>query len=226
MDAATNLTEKRSNMMTRLREVLASAVPLRFRTGIAIVPVVRMAGPIGLSTPLRPGLTLGAMARVLDKAFGMRGAKAVALVINSPGGSAVQSHLLFARIKQLAAEKKLPVLAFVEDVAASGGYMIACAADEIICDPSSIVGSIGVMGASFGFQEAIKKLGIERRIYTAGGAQGLARSVHAGRPRRRCPPADDPAGNPQQFHCVGEGKPRYAAVRPRKNPVFRRVLDR
>jgi signal peptide peptidase SppA len=108
------------------------------------------------------------MARVLDKAFGMRGATAVALVINSPGGSAVQSHLLYARIRQLASEKKLPVLAFVEDVAASGGYMIACAADEIICDPSSIVGSIGVMGASFGFQEALKKLGIERRIYTAG----------------------------------------------------------
>jgi len=143
-------------------------MPSRFWGGIPVVPVVRLTGPIGLSTPLRPGLTLAAMARVLDKAFAMRGAKAVALVINSPGGSAVQSHLLYTRIKQLAAEKKLPVLAFVEDVAASGGYMIACAADEIICDLSSIVGSIGVMGASFGFQEAIQKLGIERRIYTAG----------------------------------------------------------
>jgi signal peptide peptidase SppA len=168
MNATAILTGKRSNMMTRLREILASAVPRRFRAGTAVVPVVRMAGPIGLSTPLRPGLTLAVMARVLDKAFGMRGATAVALVINSPGGSAVQSHLLYARIRQLASEKKLPVLAFVEDVAASGGYMIACAADEIICDPSSIVGSIGVMGASFGFQEALKKLGIERRIYTAG----------------------------------------------------------
>ena len=155
-------------MMTRLREVLASAVPRRFRPDIAVVPVVRLAGPIGLSTPLRPGLTLAALARVFDKAFAMRGAKAIALVINSPGGSAVQSHLIYTRIRQLAAEKKLPVFAFVEDVAASGGYMIACAADEIICDPSSIVGSIGVMGASFGFQDAIKKLGIERRIYTAG----------------------------------------------------------
>ena len=155
-------------MMTRLREVLASAVPRRFRPDTAVVPVVRLAGPIGLSTPLRPGLTLAALARVFDKAFAMRGAKAIALVINSPGGSAVQSHLIYTRIRQLAAEKKLPVFAFVEDVAASGGYMIACAADEIICDPSSIVGSIGVMGASFGFQDAIKKLGIERRIYTAG----------------------------------------------------------
>jgi signal peptide peptidase SppA len=135
---------------------------------MAVVPVVRLAGVIGFSTPLRPGLTLAGIARVLDKAFGMRGARAVALVINSPGGSAVQSHLIYARIRELAAEKKLPVIAFVEDVAASGGYMIACAANEIICDPSSIVGSIGVVGTSFGFDRAIEKLGIERRVYTAG----------------------------------------------------------
>ncbi len=89
-------------------------------------------------------------------------------MINSPGGSPVQSRQIYLRIKQLAAEKKLPVLVFVEDVAASGGYMIACAGDEILCDPSSILGSIGVVGGSFGFQEAIKKLGIERRLYTAG----------------------------------------------------------
>src|SRR5207342_3417748 len=155
-------------MMTRLREVLASAVPRRFRPDIAVVPVVRLAGPIGLSTPLRPGLTLAALARVFDKAFAMRGAKAIALVINSPGGSAVQSHLIYTRIRQLAAEKKMPVVAFVEDVAASGGYMIACAADEIFADPSSIVGSIGVIGASFGFSKLIEKIGVERRIYTSG----------------------------------------------------------
>jgi signal peptide peptidase SppA len=98
----------------------------------------------------------------------VRNARAVALVINSPGGSAVQSHLIFRRIRALAAEKKVEVIAAVEDVAASGGYMIACAADEIVCDPSSIVGSIGVIGASFGFHEAMRKLGIERRVYTAG----------------------------------------------------------
>jgi signal peptide peptidase SppA len=154
--------------MTRLKEVFANLVPRRWRAGAAVVPVVRLSGVIGFSTPLRPGLTLAGTARVLEKAFGMRGAKAVALVINSPGGSAVQSHLIYARIRALATEKKLPVIAFVEDVAASGGYMIACAADEIICDPSSIVGSIGVVGASFGFNEAMKKLGVERRIYTAG----------------------------------------------------------
>jgi signal peptide peptidase SppA len=108
------------------------------------------------------------IARILDKAFKQKGIKAIALVINSPGGSAVQSHLIYRRIRQMAAEKKVPVIAFVEDVAASGGYMIACAAEEIVADASSIVGSIGVVGASFGFDEAIKRLGIERRVYTAG----------------------------------------------------------
>jgi signal peptide peptidase SppA len=104
----------------------------------------------------------------LDKAFATKNAKAVALVINSPGGSPVQSRQIYLRIRQLAAEKKLPVFVFVEDVAASGGYMIACAGDEIFVDPSSIVGSIGVVGGTFGFQELIKKIGVERRLYTAG----------------------------------------------------------
>src|SRR5277367_2762596 len=143
-------------------------LPKRWRGDIAVVPVVRLTGVIGFSTPLRPGLTLAGIARTLDRAFGMRNAKAVALLINSPGGSAVQSHLIYQRIRALAAEKDLPVFAAVEDVGASGGYMIACAADEIVGDPASIVGSIGVIGASFGFTEAIRKLGIERRIYTAG----------------------------------------------------------
>jgi signal peptide peptidase SppA len=146
--------------------IVAPFLPRRWRA--PVVPVVRLSGVIGFSTPLRPGLTLAGVARALDRAFGMRRARAVALAINSPGGSAVQSHFIFARIRQLAAEHRIPVIGFVEDVAASGGYMIACAADEIICDASSIVGSIGVIGASFGFPEAIKKLGIERRIYTAG----------------------------------------------------------
>jgi serine protease SohB len=144
-------------------------LPKRWRRGHPVVPVVRLAGVIGLATPLRGGaLSIGSIARSLDRAFAMRGAKGVALVINSPGGSAVQSHLIFRRIRDLAEEKRIAVIAFVEDVAASGGYMIACAADEIVCDPASIVGSIGVIGASFGFTEAMKKLGIERRIYTAG----------------------------------------------------------
>ena len=151
-------------MIGRLMEL----VPACFRRGTAVVPVVRLSGVIGAVTPLRPGMTLSSVARVLERAFGTRNAKAVALVINSPGGSPVQSRQIYLRIRQLAAEKKLPVLVFVEDVAASGGYMIACAGDEIFCDPSSIVGSIGVVGGSFGFQELIKKIGVERRLYTAG----------------------------------------------------------
>jgi signal peptide peptidase SppA len=123
---------------------------------------------IGAVTPLRPGMTLAGVAKMLERAFSMRNAKAVALVINSPGGSPVQSRQIYLRIRQLAMEKKLPVLVFVEDVAASGGYMIACAGDEIFCDPSSIVGSIGVVGGSFGMHELIKKIGVERRLYTAG----------------------------------------------------------
>src|SRR5262245_45842220 len=132
---------------------LNSLLPTRFRSDIPIVPIVRLAGVIGFSTPLKPGLALASTARVLDRAFETRNARAVALVINSPGGSAVQSHLIYQRIRALAVEHELPVIAFVEDVAASGGYMIACAADEIICDPSSILGSIGVVGASFGFDK-------------------------------------------------------------------------
>lgn len=151
-----------------LADKLMQFLPARFRPGTAVVPVVRLSGVIGAVTPLRPGMSLAGVARVLERAFSVRNAKAVALVINSPGGSPVQSRQIYLRIKQLAAEKKLPVLVFVEDVAASGGYMIACAGDEIFCDPSSILGSIGVVGGSFGFQEAIKRLGIERRLYTAG----------------------------------------------------------
>jgi signal peptide peptidase SppA len=137
-------------------------------SGAAVVPVVRLSGLIGAVTPLRPGMSLAGVARVLERAFSIRNAKAVALLINSPGGSPVQSRQIYLRIRQLATEKKLPVLVFVEDVAASGGYMIACAGDEIFCDPSSILGSIGVVGGSFGLQELIKKIGVERRLYTAG----------------------------------------------------------
>src|SRR5580693_8459821 len=147
---------------------LMEFLPARLRRGTAVVPVVRLSGTIGAVTPLRPGMSLAGVARTLERAFATRNAKAVALMINSPGGSPVQSRQIYLRIRQLATEKKLPVLVFVEDVAASGGYMIACAGDEIFCDPSSILGSIGVVGGSFGFQELIKKIGVERRLYTAG----------------------------------------------------------
>src|SRR6516164_8458050 len=146
----------------------ATLLPKRLRGDIPVVPVVRLSGVIGFSTPLRPGLTLAHVARPLERAFAMRRARAVALVINSPGGSPVQSHLIYCRIRELAAAHGRRVIAFAEDLAASGGYMIACAADEIICDPHSIVGSIGVVGGSFGFDKLIAKLGIDRRLYTSG----------------------------------------------------------
>ena len=157
------------NLIDRVKQL----IPAKFRRDAAIVPVVRLSGVIGAVTPLRPGLTLAGIAKTLERAFATKHAKAVALVINSPGGSPVQSRQIYLRIRQLAAEKKLPVLVFVEDVAASGGYMIACAGDEIYCDPSSILGSIGVVGGSFGLEGLIKKIGVERRLYTAGSHKAM-----------------------------------------------------
>jgi signal peptide peptidase SppA len=132
------------------------------------VPVLRFSGPIGMASPMRPGLSIGSAAGAIEKAFSLSKLPTVAIVINSPGGSPVQSHLLFKRIRQLAVEKEKKVYVFCEDVAASGGYFLAVAGDEIYADPSSIVGSIGVISASFGLEKAIAKLGIERRVYTAG----------------------------------------------------------
>ena len=157
-----------ANIFTRTLGALRMLLPARFRTDIPVVPVVRLSGVIGVATPLRPGLMISTAAKTLERAFAVRNARAVALIINSPGGSPAQSHLIHRRIRDLAAEKNLPVLAFIEDVGASGGYMLACAADEIICDQYSIVGSIGVVGGSFGFPKLMDKLGVERRIYTSG----------------------------------------------------------
>jgi signal peptide peptidase SppA len=149
-------------------------LPAKYRVySDPIIPVVRLSGPIGAVMPLRTGLAMSSVAPLLERAFSVPGARAVALVINSPGGSAAQSHLIFKRVRALAEEKKLPVIAFVEDAAASGGYMIACAADEIYADPASIVGSIGVVSASFGFHELIERIGIERRVHTAGKSKAM-----------------------------------------------------
>jgi len=139
------------------------------RSDAVTIPVVRLQGMILASgAPFRSGLSLATTAGLIEKAFSFKKAPAVAISINSPGGSPVQSRLIYKRIRDLAAEKDKKVLMFVEDLAASGGYMIALAGDEIIADPSSIVGSIGVVSASFGFQDLIKKIGVERRVHTAG----------------------------------------------------------
>src|SRR5262249_56186187 len=143
-------------------------LPARLRRGAAVVPVVRLSGVIGAVTPLRPGMTLAGVAKTLERAFATKNAGAVAVVINSPGGSPVQSRQIYLRIRQLAHEKNLQVMVFVEDVAASGGYMLACAGDEVYCDPSSILGSIGVVGGSFGMTELIRRIGVKSGLETAG----------------------------------------------------------
>ena len=141
----------------------------RFRRG-PVVPVVRLSGVIASAGGILSSraLSIESVAPLLKRAFDMKGAKAVALTINSPGGSPVQSALIGQRIRLLAKEKDLKVIAFVEDVAASGGYWLACAADEIVVDPHSIVGSIGVISASFGFQDLLARVGVERRVHTSG----------------------------------------------------------
>lgn len=143
-----------------------------FKSG-PVVPVLRFTGVIGMAAPLRPGLSLAEAAGGIEKAFSLSKLPAVAVVINSPGGSPVQSNLIFKRLRQLAEEKHKVIHVFCEDVAASGGYFLAAAGDFIYADPSSIIGSIGVVSAGFGFEEAIAKLGIERRLYTSGGSKGM-----------------------------------------------------
>ena len=135
------------------------------------VAVVRLSGMI--ATGARASLNDEALAPVIERAFKRGKPAAVALVINSPGGSPVQSSLIAARIRRLAEEKKIPVLAFVEDVAASGGYWLACAGDEIIADESSMLGSIGVISSSFGAHVFLARQGIERRVYTAGESKSM-----------------------------------------------------
>jgi signal peptide peptidase SppA len=149
---------------------LLSRIPglKRFVQRKPVVPVLRLNGAIGQGGALRSGLTANALAEPIRRAFTTSGAKAVALSINSPGGSPVQSELIASRIRQYAEENDLTVYVFCEDVAASGGYWLACAGDEIYASKASIVGSIGVVAAGFGFQDLIQRYGVERRVYTSG----------------------------------------------------------
>ena len=145
-----------------------------WKSSIPRVAVVRLAGVIATGgSPLRRGLNLESVDPLLKKAFAVRRVKAVVLVINSPGGSPVQSALIGARIRQLAKKHNVPVLAFCEDVAASGGYWLATAADEIYANQASVIGSIGVISAGFGFPQALEKLGVERRVYTSGKSKSM-----------------------------------------------------
>src|SRR5215213_9082517 len=146
------------------------------------IPAIRLSGVIGSIGLGGRGLTLAGIERAIDAAFAHKHAPAVALLINSPGGSPVQSALIAGRVRAMAEEKRRPVLAFVEDVAASGGYWLACAADEIIADPSSIVGSIGVISAGFGFQDLIARFGVERRVHTSGERKAMLDPFRAENP--------------------------------------------
>ena len=133
-----------------------------------VIPHVRLTGIIGAAGKFKQGIDLAGQRKILKKAFSLKKIKYVAISINSPGGSPVQSHLIYSYIRQLADKNKIKVIIFAEDVAASGGYLISCAGDEIFANSSSIIGSIGVISASFGFKDLIKKIGIDRRVYTAG----------------------------------------------------------
>lgn len=145
----------------------------KFTNPAPFIPVIRLNGVIGAASRMRSGLSFEGVAPLIEKAFSYKDAKAVALVINSPGGSPTQSGLIFKRIRDLATEKEKKVYAFTEDVAASGGYLLALAADEIYAHDASIIGSIGVISGGFGFPEAMKKIGVERRIYTAGESKSM-----------------------------------------------------
>lgn len=146
--------------------------------------MLRLAGVIGLAgpVPLRGGMSLQGLAGQIDRAFRVKHLAAVALSINSPGGSPVQSAQIAKRIRDLARERDVPVIAFVEDIAASGGYWLACAGDEIFADPSSIVGSIGVVSAGFGFPELLSKIGVERRVHTSGTRKAMLDPFRPERP--------------------------------------------
>lgn len=157
----------------KFRSLLKRLPFKRFRNPPPVVAVVRLSGVIGGGGMMRGGLTLSDLEPVLEKAFGLYGLACVALAVNSPGGSPVQSSLIAGRIRALAAEKQVRVIAFAEDLAASGGYWLACAGDEIWADESSIVGSIGVIHAGFGFPELLERFGVERRLHASGKRKGM-----------------------------------------------------
>lgn len=152
---------------------LFSMLPFNFGRGKKVISVLRLEGVIGKVSSFKSGLTMSSLNQQIEKAFAFDRLEAVCLIINSPGGSPVQSDLIANRIMQLSQEKNIPVYSFVEDVAASGGYWLACAGDKIYANLSSVIGSIGVVSSGFGFQNAMEKLGVERRIFTEGKSKSV-----------------------------------------------------
>jgi signal peptide peptidase SppA len=156
-----------------LRGLLSYLPVKRFKTPPPVVGVIRLSGVIGSVGPLRSGMTLAGLETAIERAFKLPRLAAVAISVNSPGGSATQSDLIAGRIRDLAKEKDVKVLAFCEDVAASGGYWLACAGDEIYARDTSVVGSIGVIAAGFGFPQLLHRFGVERRVHTAGDKKAM-----------------------------------------------------
>ncbi|AFC71308.1 S49 family peptidase [Rickettsia australis] len=150
--------------ISKLDQLFASV----FGDSKEVIAVLRLSGVIGKVSAMQSGLTLESLNELIEKAFKIKKLKALCLIINSPGGSPVQSELIAKRIRDLAKENKIKIYSFIEDMAASGGYWIACSGDWIYASYSSVIGSIGVVSSGFGFHEAINKLGIERRVYTEG----------------------------------------------------------
>ncbi len=150
--------------ISKLDQLFASV----FGDSKEVIAVLRLSGVIGKVSTMQSGLTLESLNELIEKAFKIKKLKALCLIINSPGGSPVQSELIAKRIRDLAKENKIKIYSFIEDMAASGGYWLACSGDRIYASYSSVIGSIGVVSSGFGFHEAINKLGIERRVYTEG----------------------------------------------------------
>lgn len=161
-----------SRRLSKLDNLL-SYLPLGLGDFKPVVAVFRLDGVIGKAGALKSGLTLSSLNKLIEKMFKIEHLDAVCLSINSPGGAPVQAELITNRIVELAKIKEVPVYSFVEDVAASGGYWLACAGEKIYASQSSIIGSIGVISSGFGFHEAIAKLGIERRVYTEGNSKSV-----------------------------------------------------
>ncbi|WP_032139638.1 S49 family peptidase [Rickettsia tamurae] len=150
--------------ISKLDQLVASV----FGDSKEVIAVLRLSGVIGKVSTMQSGLTLESLNELIEKAFKIKKLKALCLIINSPGGSPVQSELIAKRIRNLAKENKIKIYSFIEDMAASGGYWLACSGDHIYASYSSVIGSVGVVSSGFGFHEAINKLGIERRVYTEG----------------------------------------------------------
>lgn len=160
-------------MLKKIKQLLTKIPLPLFQNSAPVVAILPLEGVIGSGSRFSSALNLAALEEKIDQAFDVYNVKAVALAVNSPGGSPVQSELIMRRIQKLSEEKKIPVYAFAEDVAASGGYLISLAAEEIYAHEASIVGSIGVISAGFGFHKAIEKIGVDRRVYAAGDSKSI-----------------------------------------------------